>query len=104
MDTKYTQGPWWVLRVIRRPGPEDDFFLLEGIDSETGNRIEIASLHWLLKSDEECRANADLIAAGPDLLNALEDAVKALNSGNGVKQLKAAEKARAVIAKAKEGR
>ena len=102
MDTKYTQGPWWVMKVTRRP--EDDFFRLQGKDSETGKIREIAKLEWLLESDEECRANADLIAAGPDLLNALEDAVKALNSGNGVKQLKAAEKARAVIAKAKEGR
>ena len=72
MNDKHTQGPWWVIRVTRKPGPEDNFFLLEGTDSKTGIRIEIASLHWLLKSDEECRANADLIAAAPELLEDLE--------------------------------
>ena len=99
MSDKHTKGLWWVMKRTSRP--LDDYYVLTGKDRVTGKPIDIASLNWLLESDEECRANADLIAAAPDLLNALENAVKALNSGNGVKQLKAAENARAVITKAK---
>lgn len=81
MNIKHTQGPWWILRVTRRPA--DDFYLLEGRDSETGKRIEIASLHWLLKSDEECRAISDLIAAAPDLLEDLQSRYEQTRCGCG---------------------
>ena|SRR6056297_1861376 len=78
-----------------------------GFDDDTPSEREIA-LGWDedcgLDHVEKCKdlANARLIAAAPDLLEALEYAVEALDSENPDIQLRAAINARAAIAKTKE--
>jgi hypothetical protein len=82
----HTPGPWQIYGgaykfIVARPMPNHKPFVCELPDSEP--------------ETEEERANADLIAAAPDLLAALKTAVKIIEyEGFGTDEL------RAVIAKA----
>jgi hypothetical protein len=84
METKHTPGPWTAEEKNGR-----------GMGWKAGPA-------WLGEKawSEECAANARLIAAAPDLLEALQEIVSAAD-GEGWSQLDAAfSKARAAIAKA----
>jgi hypothetical protein len=93
-DTKsqHTPGPW----ALDGEGPE-----LATVWAPERPNIEItapARSRFNEPSDDECAANARLIAAAPDLLTALRD----LLDGDG-NLLKAMDRARTALAKA-EGR
>jgi len=97
MTTAHTQGPWRVFDVLTaleivtdRPTAHET----ESIVQFTGQR--------------NAKANADLVAAAPDLLDALEDLVRrdeteARESGFDDDEMSWLEDARRAIAKAKGG-
>lgn len=96
--TKHTQGPW----------THDGAANIHLADSSGGilGDVPLFSLDFhspLFESrPEQCKANAALIAAAPDLLEALKEALKFLPEGqNGPWPVKAA--AIAAIAKAEGG-
>lgn len=64
MSNKHTPGPWSVVEM-------DDTF----IKSSTGYVIRIPNT-GCYKSGDEFKANSHLIAAAPDLLEALEELVR----------------------------
>lgn len=64
MDTKHTPGPW----ISAEPYPY-------GVQVSSTNGYVCRVSESGKKSTEEQRANARLIAAAPDLLAALEDAI-----------------------------
>ena len=69
--SKHTPGPWWLDH-----GDDVNLFNHVGISAETHELL--AQVVWRLdddKSTPECEANARLIAAAPDLLEALETAL-----------------------------
>ena len=100
MSAQHTPGPWVVdgEDVIERTG-----FLGGVYIAQNGNgRVAEAFCNCLVVEDEECRANARLIAAAPELLAALEDAESIFGPEEG-EEHKAphwAKRARAAIAKA----
>ena len=65
MITKHTPGPW------KRLGASD----ILGADGV----VTASAKGWLDRKHPECHANAALIAAAPELLGALEDAVTYLH-------------------------
>jgi hypothetical protein len=98
---KHTPGPW----VIHFSKAQVDAF-----DGEDGQPLPVCKLLWPIKkrSEAETRANANLIAAAPDLLEALWECIE-VESRHSNRQAtdrarkEAHAKARAVIEKA-EGR
>lgn len=89
-QAKHTPGPWDCGVVVNlRCIDTDEFgFSIAWINTDNHNKIE------------EAKANARLIAAAPELLEALEEIVSAAD-GDGWSQLDAdLRKARAAIAKA----
>jgi len=122
MSKQHTPGPW---RLGKKP--EDGY-----IDINSDDHYALATVVRLMDTDEiagrnspDCEANAHLIAAAPEMLEALEwalplarqymeviagDRAKAGHTGLGTKrgslydhEVEAAEKACAAIAKAKGG-
>ena len=95
MQTQHTPGPWAYIvpdgHVVRHPQIYSDFG-------------PIANATWLGENKlDQLNSNARLIAAAPDLLEALEEIVSAAD-GDGWNQLDAdLRKARAAIAKATGG-
>ena len=101
MDAKHTPGPWQIGLTVRNsvaidailPSPHDD-----------GERCAVAHIVAIphRQSPETGEANACLIAAAPDLLAALEQAL-ALIEGEGLDELHGdcAEVARGAISRAK---
>ena len=83
--SKHTPGPWSV------GGPTEYAFQLS---------IE-PSIGVVFGGGEEVQANARLIAAAPEMLEALDNAADALDSDNPDIQLRAAIVARAAITKVK---
>jgi hypothetical protein len=69
---KHTKGPWIILDADERRGPSGHI-LSARIAHEDGGAIADAYANCLVTTDEQCRANARLIAAAPDLLAALQD-------------------------------
>ena len=106
MGIKHTPGPW----VIAESEQGRHFRAVSAKKHEA-----LATVVWLMEDDDmdgvtspECEANASLIAAAPDLLEALTDAVidfdnwAAHEDNHPHEHLVAwAERARAAIAKAK---
>lgn len=93
METKHTKGPW---HIGMKPGP-----IIYGLKGE-----QIADLRPHFLVDDEHAANVRLIAAAPDLLEALEDITsayeRALNRfGAHEWGTLTIEDARAIIAKAR---
>ena len=90
--SKHTPGPWEVVELV------------DGYDirsPESRCRIATASdpeAVWgaVLREEDAC-----LIAAAPDLLEALEKLVSLIDAGEGTWTLEEQQKARAAIAKAK---
>jgi len=105
-DTKHTPGPWSVI-APKRAGGELGSMADVGILGANGAIIAEAWLECPLPAHEKyiapSEANARLIAAAPDLLDALEEiaapACMAMNSADRVEAFR--DLARAAIAKAK---
>lgn len=91
--SKYTPGPWRVFAgtgfdYLGIEGENDQTVVIYGLDGDDGGVRG--------STKEEAEANARLIAAAPELLEALEWTARALD-----KEHPAAIKARVAIAKAK---
>ena len=74
--SKHTPGPWWLDH-----GDDVNLFNHVGISAETHELL--AQVVWRLdddKSTPECEANARLIAAAPDLLDALQTMPQSLSN------------------------
>jgi hypothetical protein len=93
-DLKHTPGPW-----IIRQGDEwtNSIVTFDGVNT-LGEPMywEVASYNLRRK---ECRANANLIASAPDLLEALENWINALDDPSD--WMKCRDDAKKAIAKAK---
>lgn len=67
----HTPGPWSISDADECHGPANDLLSIR-IAHANGGAVADAYSNCLVKTDEECRANARLIAAAPDLLAALQ--------------------------------
>ena len=84
--SKHTPGPWHVFKDSSIYSKHADYTLAEIVAGMT---------------DEECDANARLIAAAPELLKALQAALDALRGSAGFDEINNAKKqVKAAIAKA----
>jgi hypothetical protein len=94
MSAQHTQGPWSACDV----GDYTDF---DGRSRVIlGDDMRIAVVHV---SCDETSANADLIAAAPELLEALQAVCDEQDGNEGHASAEAYDKARAAIAKATGG-
>ena len=97
-ETKHTPGPW-------RVAPRSDYPEHADINVDAGTRGYVALCGKA--GDEEAEANARLIAAAPELLEALREVVACyvvrINGKVDVRRAAALDRARAAIAMA-EGR
>lgn len=102
-DTQHTPGPW----KIGTPGPNGCYT----IGTEKGGLMTAIIAHSIRepKEEQEAKANARLVAAAPDMLEALELYLK--SEGNtdwarkkrSIRQNMVYDTAQAALAKAKEG-
>ena len=93
--SKHTPGPWEIKRHF------DSCYRY----ISAPEHIALAQVVWCVEEEERspvCEANAHLIAAAPELLEALENLLK-VYEGEGGAQHHAGDMARAAIAKAKGG-
>ena len=91
--SKHTPGPWTANKPTRDNGRAE---------IHAGCMLVAQAFNWMLdaEGDEQCWADAHLIAAAPDLLEALKEIVDAAD-GAGWEQLDPSfKKARTAIAKA----
>ena len=92
--SKHTPGPWEI---------EEHYH--SGYRWISGPKhSQLAQVVWCMSYEDrspECEANAHLIAAAPELLEALENLLK-VHEGEGGTQHHAGDMARAAIAKAKD--
>jgi len=93
--SKHTPGPWKAKKWVGT-----DLY-----DDPDRPFVEVGNVHWSPKNWKPAAAikqtaNARLIAAAPELLEALENLLK-VHEGEGGTQHNAADMARAAIAKAK---
>jgi len=91
--SKHTPGPWEIKRHF------DSCYRY----ISAPEHIALAQVVWCVEEEERspvCEANAHLIAAAPELLEALENLLK-VHEGEGGTQHHAGDMARAAIAKAK---
>jgi len=94
MSTQHTPGPWSYRGSL---GPHSNPHLLGPHVVENATGIQIAILNgW---RSEVSEANARLIAAAPDLLEALKDLREATKSRGVISTVKALSKTDAAIAK-----
>lgn len=93
---KHTKGPWRV-----RSTETIHLIEAEALKSFTGTRVFVAEIHFWSNghgpSREQALANAHLIAAAPDLLEACRYIVEAGETGD---EMRAIELARAALSKA----
>lgn len=68
METKFTKGPWAVKTHESKFMPGQ--IIQDGVCGPDGEQIRVDGV--TLTSSEEAKANAHLIAAAPDLLEAVE--------------------------------
>ena len=97
--SKHTPGPWLIEAQNSHTGA------IATVHNTTDVWVEIWSENWIVTGmgPEEQSANARLIAAAPDLLEALKEIIAAAD-GDGWNQLDASfATARAAIAKAEGG-
>jgi len=92
MKNKFSPGPW---RLVNHAGDHS-----QGIVSDERD-YDIALVYN--RYEEEYQANADLMAAAPELLEALENLVRWQDTGNNPPLASDWRKAREAIRKAKEG-
>jgi hypothetical protein len=94
---KHTPGPWWFSEV------ENGNYQIGQGDSALATTIPIWNgLQITERKPDEDKANAHLIAAAPELLEALEDAIDKLNDADMHEGFVA--RALDVIAKARGGK
>ena len=91
----HTPGPFWA------EGPDEfgDYNILH-----KGNSLAVAAVVSNMRPPGTVKANADLLAAAPDLLEALEalaDEVQGVTSGDRLTRIEACRNARTAIAQAK---
>lgn len=103
-EAMHTPGPWEVVEVWSGPASERGlvYARIQGADGSVG--FAGAYLSKQGKPDDECRANARLIAAAPELLEALEKlSASANNPGVALAELRFTVKriTKAAIAKAR---
>ena len=72
--SKHTPGPW-------ERETEDSLYILHKLEDD--NCIDVAQVYCLGVTEEEWKANARLIAASPDLLEACKMAYDRLDLNNG---------------------
>lgn len=75
MTTKHTPGPWETEEEVFNAYENMTGIYVRHVES---GRICQTFANCLVNTDEACRANARLIAAAPDLLEALTACVEAL--------------------------
>lgn len=102
MAERFTPGPWTVVGNGKKvkPMPRDQYFnpIVEVYpallwNAEKGN--------WGKENSDETKANARLIAAAPDLYEALQEVLDVINAMRPTRSLVAATlKGRAVLSKA----
>lgn len=80
-NNQFTPGPWAVSKDFELSAKESDLAIYDAQWQTKICRIEsfYTSKFALSPLSDECQANARLIAASPDLLNALEIAIASLN-------------------------
>jgi len=91
--SKHTPGPW---EIKRHFDPGYKFISAQ-------KHTALAQVVWRMEDEDRspvCEANAHLIAAAPELLEALQNLLK-VHEGEGGTQHHAGDMARAAIAKAK---
>jgi hypothetical protein len=95
MSEKHTQGPWWASEGY-------SFVLMVKAPSRSGASVAHVLPHVEIP-DEEAKANYHLIAAAPELLEALEELLsREWQDDDGAPTLEVARSnARAAIAKAR---
>ena len=101
-QVKHTPGPWFVpdQTYARNLTVEvDDGIACPGSGGAMSYTTDVCVLGW--NGTPEWDANARLIAAAPDMLEALQGLVSANNSTDGMAMRKAWDKADAAIARAK---
>ncbi len=103
MNTKHTPGPW-ELGEIEQGQDGGEFVAIDGKNPKK-RHMELARVVWKMEDDERSltqEANARLIAAAPDLLDALQAAIsrQGYRPGEGPDWW---EQGRAAIAKATGG-
>jgi len=74
VDTSFTRGPWMVPSATQSGSP---YYVYS--DDATGSAVACVKFNYVVRSDEELRANAHLIAAAPDLLAELIDTLAFVN-------------------------
>lgn len=110
----HTPGPWTYVANWQSPGHLKGGFVKCNYDVEIGVNPRIAFVSVIPQGSQElCDANGRLIAAAPDLLEALEELVaecgvdpkplKGMSYFNAQIGPEAYQAAKAAIAKAKEG-
>ena len=92
----YTSGPWSLAGPYAQPGSE---FHVLYVDGPTNGAVASVHMH------HECgQANANLIAAAPDLLAALDDILDYRGgANNALEDEHVMDRARAAISRAREG-
>jgi hypothetical protein len=91
---EHTQGPWRVGPTQQEPHGIQSVLILAGEDAVRFGVAKVAIIDF--RDAEQATANANLIAAAPDLLEALHDLLARPTDGA------ARERARAAVAKATE--
>ena len=98
---KHTPGPWKMAILTDHDGPPQcDEIQVQGLIGDVWERIAECDWHDISKRAprrEQAEANAILMAAAPDLLEAL---MRIVESVTGVDQVSAVNEARAAISKA----
>lgn len=91
---KHTRGPW------RISGDTYPIGILVGDENDPQIVAQVGGDHMSIESDEECQANAKLIASAPELLEALRCVVNSGPLNNGLRDENTLAVARSAIAKA----
>ncbi len=72
---KHTSAPW-AINDIESVNPDLTIYAVRDLILGNSNKgIELCEVNWHRNRLEECKANAQLIAAAPELLEALEHLV-----------------------------
>jgi len=92
--TKHTPGPWGIMSHHRDAHGKFDYIRI-GHDSRGQygpDFIQVDALHWTAEGQEQANANARLIAAAPDLLEALKGLLNAIAGGISTEALNMSKK------------
>lgn len=93
-DAKHTPGPWSYAPAV--PGANRSFYIA-GNNAEHNRQVDIGTVQGGFNS---CEANARLIAAAPDLLEALQGLVNDDDAGVSLAEQRERQPARMAAAKA----